>query len=273
MEEIVKQLLAFKGAAVACWVALFFLAERLRPAAETEPKGPARWRRLARNGGLFGANVVLSLAVVIPLSAAAAAAAPTWREGVAPWWDGWVGLALDLVLLDFLIYWWHRANHEIPFLWRFHEIHHLDEHLDTTSALRFHFGEVALSAAARACFILAFDIPLSSVLVFEAMVLFAAIFHHSNLKLPAGLERALAWVVITPSQHWVHHHKIRRDTDSTYGTTFSVWDRLFGTTSATVRWPTMPIGVEGLAERDLPRLMLKPFQRARRPAEPRAPAP
>jgi sterol desaturase/sphingolipid hydroxylase (fatty acid hydroxylase superfamily) len=263
MQEIVQQLLAFKGAVVAVWIALFFLAERLAPAAETEPKGRARLQRLARNASFFVLNMALSLAVVIPVSAWAAATAPEWRASLAPWWDGWHGLALDLLLLDFLIYWWHRANHEIPFLWRFHEVHHLDEHLDTTSAVRFHFGEVFLSAAARACFILAFDIPLASVLVFEAMVLLAAIFHHSNLKLPSGPERALSTVIITPSLHWVHHHKVRRDTDSTYGTAFSFWDRLFGTTSATRRWATMPIGVEGRREQPIAQLLLRPFRRGR----------
>ncbi|NIR61800.1 MAG: sterol desaturase family protein, partial [Gammaproteobacteria bacterium] len=74
---------------------------------------------------LFAMNTGLSMAVVLPLTAAAAAYAPAWRPAVVPWWDGWAGLALDLLLLDFLIYWWHRANHEVPFLWRFHEVHHL----------------------------------------------------------------------------------------------------------------------------------------------------
>ncbi len=208
-------------------------------------------------------NTGLSMAVVLPLTAAAAAYAPAWRPAVVPWWDGWAGLALDLLLLDFLIYWWHRANHVVPFLWRFHEVHHLDTHLDTTSAVRFHFGEVLLSASARALVILALDFPLASVLVFEAVVLLAAIFHHSNLRLPAGLERVLSRVVITPGLHWVHHHAVRADTDSTYGTALSLWDRLFGTTSATVRWPSMPIGVERARERTLPGLVVAPF-RARR---------
>jgi sterol desaturase/sphingolipid hydroxylase (fatty acid hydroxylase superfamily) len=74
--------------------------------------------------------------------------------------NGWAGFALDLVTLDLWIYWWHRANHELPFLWRFHEIHHLDEFLDTTSAVRFHFGEVLLSTCVRAPLIILLGIPL-----------------------------------------------------------------------------------------------------------------
>ncbi|MBP5858116.1 sterol desaturase family protein [Marivibrio halodurans] len=261
MQQIVQELLAFKGLVVAFWLALFFVGERLFPADPDAPRGSAGRARLIRNGGLFLVNMGLSLSVVIPVSVWAAQTAPDWRAAVAPWWSGWVGLVLDLLLLDFLIYWWHRANHEIPALWRFHEVHHLDAHLDSSSAVRFHFGEVLLSALVRACVILLLDIPLASVLVFEALVLLAAIFHHSNLRLPAGVETALGPVIITPAQHWVHHHKIRRDTDSTYGTVLSLWDRLFRTRSATKRRAGMPIGVEGREERGWIRLILTPFMR------------
>ncbi|HET6618368.1 MAG TPA: sterol desaturase family protein, partial [Dongiaceae bacterium] len=157
-------------------------------------------------------------------------------------------LPLDIVLLDFWIYWWHRANHEWRFLWRFHEVHHRDRHLDATTALRFHFGEVALSALARAAVILALAIPLTSVLVFETLVLMAAVFHHANWRIPPALEARLARLVITPSRHWVHHHNVRADTDSTYGTIFSFWDPLLGTTTPTQRAQLMPLGVEGRGE-------------------------
>ena len=99
----------------------------------------------------------------------------------------------------------------------------------------FPFGEVILSAVARAGVIAVFAIPLSSVLTFEALLLVATGFHHSDLRLPPGLERALSWIVVTPSIHWVHHHRIRSDTDSNYSTILSLWDRLFASRSATRR--------------------------------------
>ncbi len=160
----------------------------------------------------------------------------------------WAWLPLDILLLEFWIYWWHRANHEWPFLWRFHEVHHRDRHLDATTALRFHFGEVALSAGVRALVIMAFAIPLTSVVLFEILVIVATVFHHANWRIPPALERALARVIITPSRHWVHHHRVRADTDSTYGTIFSFWDRWFGTTTPTERRLLMPLGVEGKEE-------------------------
>lgn len=257
-----ESLLAWKGVAVLIWFAAFFLAERWRPAAQP-PAAPARvpggWHRVARNVGLWLVVTALSPLVVLPLTYWASGQALDWRPD---WWGGGPGLVLDVLLLDFLIYWWHRANHEVGFLWRFHEVHHLDRFLDTTSALRFHFGEVLLSALARAGVILLLGFPFASVLAFEALVILAAVFHHSNLRLPAGLERALARVVITPSIHWVHHHAVRADTDSNYGTIFSFWDPLFGSRSPTARDPKMTIGTQGRAEEAFLPLLLRPFRLA-----------
>ena len=134
---------------------------------------------------------------------------------------------------------------------------------DSTSAIRFHFGEVLLSAGARATVVLLLGFPFASIVLFESLLLCATIFHHSNLRLPAGVEQALSIAVITPGIHWVHHHTARVDTDSNYGTLFSFWDRLFRTRSPTRRTPTMMIGVEGESERALPTLLARPFCRTR----------
>lgn len=258
-----ETVLALKTAIVLGTLAVFALYERMRPA---DPRPlllrlghatRAAWRRLGRNVSLFGLNVLLSPLIVIPITAWAA----SHELGLRPaWWSGWTGLALDLLVLDLWIYWWHRANHEIPFLWRFHEVHHLDEMLDCSSALRFHFGEVLLSSGLRAAVIVAFGMPVANVVLFEALVLACAIFHHSDARLPPALERALAIVVVTPSIHWVHHHARRVDTDSNYGNCLSVWDRLFATRNRRARAPGMAIGVEGGREQSLVRLVLAPFR-------------
>lgn len=258
MTEALDSLLAYKSYAVLGWFGLLFAGERLFSAAA--PGGAWRWDRgrLARNGGLWLINVAGSLLIVLPATVWAA------RHGLwarPAWWRGWPGLAFDLVLLDLLIYWWHRANHELAFLWRFHEVHHLDRFLDTTSAVRFHFGEVLLSCAFRAVVIVVFAFPLGSVVVFETLVLLAALFHHSNLRLAPAFERALARAVITPSIHWVHHHALKRDTDSNYGTILSVWDPIFGSRNRTPRTPGMAIGVEARGELPFAGLVRRPFER------------
>jgi sterol desaturase/sphingolipid hydroxylase (fatty acid hydroxylase superfamily) len=260
----IEALLSLKAVLVGAALVFFLIYERLAPAADSPllirfgRATRAGWQRLARNVSLFGINLLISPLLVVPVTVWAG----TFSLGLRPaWWTGWPGLLLDLVLLDFWIYWWHRANHEVPLLWRFHQVHHFDELLDTTSALRFHFGEVLLSAVVRAGVIIIFDVPLASVLLFEALVLIGAIFHHSDARLPPRLEAALARVIITPSIHWVHHHKVRTDTDSNYGTIFSFWDPLFRSKSRTRRWSTMPIGVEGHRDRPLLRLITTPFWR------------
>jgi sterol desaturase/sphingolipid hydroxylase (fatty acid hydroxylase superfamily) len=259
----IEALLSLKALLVG-GVFLFFVAyERLQPATDSPlllrlgHASRAAWRRLASNLSLFGINLLLSPLVVLPIT--------VWADGFSlglrpAWWSGWQGLLLDLLLLDFWIYWWHRANHELPILWRFHQVHHFDELLDTTSAVRFHFGEVLLSALVRALVIILLDLPLASVLLFEALVLIAAIFHHSDARLPPRLEALLSRAIITPSIHWVHHHALRADTDSNYGTIFSFWDPLFRSRSPTRRWAAMPIGIEGARERPLLRLILTPFE-------------
>jgi len=258
MDPLVATLLGWKTALVGAWFLLLFIGERLAPAVPAPLRSDRA--RLLRNLAFWVVNSLLALAVIVPLTRLASDSAPLLGHWRPAWWSGIAGLALDLVLLDLLIYWWHRANHRLGLLWRFHDVHHRDAFLDTTSAVRFHAGEVLLSALARAAIIVPLALPLGSILAFESLVLVAALFHHSNLRLPSWLERPLSWVIVTPAIHWVHHHARRADTDSNYGTVLSIWDRLFGSRSATRRTADMPIGVEGESERNLLELAALPFR-------------
>ena len=258
------QLLVLKTTLLVAALVIFGLWERLRPATPSPlllrlgQRTVAAWRRLGRNLGLAGLNALLSPLLVLPVTIWADGFTTGLRPAI---WSGWLGLLLDLLVLDLWLYWWHRANHELPVLWRFHAVHHLDEMLDTTSALRFHVGEVALSAGARAGLIVLLDLPLTSVVLFEGLVLACTVFHHSDARLPGPLERALSRVIVTPSIHWVHHHALRADTDSNYSTVLSCWDRLFRSRGRGLRTAGMPIGVEGAPDRPLLPLLAAPFGR------------
>ena len=261
----IESLLSIKSALVLGVFAIFLLLERWRPA-ELHPlllrigHAPrAAWERIGKVAGLFSLNAIAGPLFVIPV---------TWwaggiELGLRPTWWGWM---LDIIILDLWIYAWHRANHIIPFLWRFHQVHHLDELLDTTSAFRFHVGEVLLSAIVRTVPIILLGIPLSTVILFEALLLTCAIFHHSDAKMPVFVETWLAKIIVTPGIHWIHHHARRDDTDSNYGLLFSFWDRLFGSKSLTRRFAGMPLGVERMADRSLWRLIIAPF--GRQPVDP-----
>ncbi len=241
-----------KGALVVLALALFLTLDRVLPTVRVT----GGWGRVLKNLSLAVANGFLGWLVVVPVTAFAAQHALDWRP---LWWSGAAGLAFDLLILDLWIYWWHRANHEVAFLWRFHAVHHLDQFLDASSALRFHFGEVFLSALVRAAVIFLLGAPLQTVVVFETMLAFATMFHHSNVRLPRRLEQLVSLAIVTPSIHWVHHHALKADTDSNYSTVLSIWDRLFGSRSATARTPDMAIGVEGANDTDAVQLLKRPF--------------
>ena len=235
---------------LAVFVALF-LVERIMPAARVTD----RITRIFKNIGLAGLNFLIGPIIVLPITIFASA----HTLGIRPsWWN----MGFDLLLLDLWIYAWHRLNHVVPFLWRFHEVHHLDENLDVSSALRFHFGEVALSSLVRAAVIWLIGAPVTTVAIFETVVVVAAMFHHSNIRIPAKIEGPLSKLVVTPSIHWVHHHAKREDTDSNYSTILSIWDIVFRSRSSNARNLLMKIGVEGGKDENILRLILRPFWRA-----------
>ena len=248
-----QNLIEYKGWIVAGVFVLLFAAEHIRPVV-TYSFHPVK--RIIKNLSFWPFNIGLSLAFILPVTYWASQHALLARHEIL---GGLTGLALDILILDLFIYWWHRAVHEMPFFWRFHEVHHLDEHLDTTSAIRFHFGEIFFATFVRALVIITFAVPFTSVVIFEVLVLAFTLFHHSNMALPSLLESMLSKIIITPSIHWVHHHAIRKDTDSNYGTIFSFWDILFKSKSKTNRSVSMKIGVEGRKDRGFLKLLLSPF--------------
>ena len=135
-------------------------------------------------------------------------------------------ILVSLVILDFTFYYWHLMNHLSPFLWRFHNSHHIDLDLDVSTATRFHFGELAFSSIFRSFQILFLGIDIPTLLIFETCITLFALFHHSNVRLPIRFEELLGRVFITPRLHGIHHSIVRSETDSNYGTVFSIWDRL-----------------------------------------------
>lgn len=241
------------------WFLAIFIFERLFMAVRLPSKleKTAGYYRVVRNISLSTINMVLSPLIIIPVTAYFSSYSIAWRP---LWMQGGGSVLLDIVILDLFLYGWHRLVHQLPILWRFHRVHHLDEFLDSTSALRFHCGEVVLAAIIRSLAVIALAIPVTSIILFEIIVMVAVIFHHSNLRIPTGVESALSKIIVTPSIHWVHHHAEREDTDSNYATIFSLWDWLFNTRSKTKRTPQLMIGVEGDSEKSLLRLFILPFR-------------
>lgn len=140
----------------------------------------------------------------------------------------WLHALLAILLLDVWTYWWHRANHEIQFLWRFHRMHHSDPWMDVTTARRFHPGEILFSSLLRLPLIFLLGIHLRELLLYGVLMGVVVDFHHANIALPEQLDRFLRTLIVTPAMHKVHHSHLQPETDSNYTSLLSVWDRLFG---------------------------------------------
>ncbi|HXV28091.1 MAG TPA: sterol desaturase family protein [bacterium] len=180
---------------------------------------------------------------------------PLWLEGIAVF-----------VLFDLWMYAWHRANHRIPFLWRFHRMHHSDLEMDTTTALRFHFVEIAFSSLLRLAVLAALGMNLAQFLIYEATLQPIILFHHSNVALPEKLDRIFRTVIVTPNMHRVHHSQDWRETNSNYSSVFSFWDRIVRTFRKRRDTRTLRYGLPYLQEPEwqtFPGLLKTPLARIR----------
>lgn len=177
----------------------------------------------------------------------------------------WVEFIFAVLVLDLAIYWQHRLFHKIPLFWRFHRVHHTDRGFDLTTGVRFHPVEIALSMLIKFGVIWLVGAHPAAVLVFEIVLNLGSLWTHTDLALPARLDRRLRWLVVTPSMHRIHHSTLRHETDSNYGFHLSIWDRLFASYTKDPERPgkTMPIGLDRYRSDDdqaLTALLLNPFK-------------
>lgn len=132
------------------------------------------------------------------------------------------------LLLDCAMYWWHRANHRVPVLWRFHRFHHSDEKLNSTSALRFHAVELLLSYVWRLALFPLFGIGVAGFALYSILFSAVVIFHHSCIRISARFDKMMRGTLVTPMMHRVHHSVKREEADSNYGSVLPWWDWMFG---------------------------------------------
>lgn len=141
----------------------------------------------------------------------------------------WLEILIAVAVLDIAVYAQHVVSHKVPFLWRFHKVHHADRDIDVTTGSRFHPIEILASMAYKLVCVIALGPAAIAVFIFEVLLNASAMFSHSNIKIPLGLDNLMRRIIVTPDMHRVHHSIIRRETDSNYGFFLSVWDRLFRT--------------------------------------------
>ena len=225
-------------------------------------------RRLFRNFIFSAPGFALARLTMIPIPLAVALSAARHGFGLLHWLPlpGWLAGILGFLIMDWAYYWWHYANHLVPVLWRFHNVHHTDLDLDVSTAARFHFGEIALSVPFRAAVVAFVGVPFLTLLIFELVFESATIFHHSNWRLPLGLERALNRVIVTPRMHGIHHSIVQRETNSNWGTIFCWWDKLHRSLRRDISQDEITIGVAGFREEGeltVGKLLVLPFREQR----------
>ena len=170
--------------------------------------------------------------------------------------------ALAVVLLDYTLYLWHILTHKVPFLWRFHRIHHADLDLTASTAIRFHFAEMAISVVFRAGQILIIGVSPKAFEIWQTLLFVSIFFHHSNVRLPKAFEEKLELFVVTPRLHGIHHSIEENERDSNWSSGLTAWDFLHQTFRRDIPQNEITIGVrefDSLEKVSLERILFEPF--------------
>ena len=131
-----------------------------------------------------------------------------------------------IIVFDLWMYIWHRITHYSKFVWRFHRMHHSDNEMDVTTALRFHPGEIIISTILRWGIFVILGMKVTDLIIYETIMLPIIFLQHSNFYMPFKIDKILRSIIITPWMHWVHHSQIYKESNTNFGTIFSWWDRL-----------------------------------------------
>jgi sterol desaturase/sphingolipid hydroxylase (fatty acid hydroxylase superfamily) len=231
-----------KVLAVVASLAVFITWEAVRP---FFAYGKGHWYRAGANALVGVTNTVLGRILFAWVYAQAFFALSSGRVGLLGLFDlpTWAGIALTILLLDLWSYWWHRFNHTIPFLWRFHRAHHTDTEMGATSAYRFHPVEIIFSSVLRLPLILLLGLKPQGLLLYESILTVSIAFHHANIGIGARADAALRSVIVSPVMHKLHHSVKPAEFSSNYSSILSVWDRIFDTWTTTEKPEDIRLGL------------------------------
>ena len=231
---------ALAGAVVGAAVIAILVTERRRPSRPITQPEP---QRTARNVALGLGCMAVVTAVEKPLIARLTATVERRRIGIAQRLPAPVRGVAAFLLLDWAMYGWHVATHRSPILWRLHLVHHSDRDMDASTALRFHFADMAVSLPFRLAQVAVAGAGPRAHKAWQSFFFLSVLFHHSRIKLPPHAERLLSRVLTTPGMHDVHHRADPASLDSNWSSGLSIWDNLHGTFRRAA--PDVPIGVPG----------------------------
>jgi len=172
-------------------------------------------------------------------------------------------IIVAVVLMDYTLYLWHVLTHQVPFLWRFHAVHHVDLDLDASTALRFHFGELAVSVPYRAAQVVLIGVDAEALSYWQTFFTLSILFNHSNVRLTHKTELALSWFLVTPRMHGIHHSNETAEANTNWSSGLACWDRIHRTFCLDIPQEQIHIGVKGIDTEDrvrLPEILTQPFR-------------
>jgi sterol desaturase/sphingolipid hydroxylase (fatty acid hydroxylase superfamily) len=225
------------------------VAERVRPLRKpTRPALP----RMVRNGAMGASCQAVIMVAETPLTRAIARTNLRKRRGVQHLLPGRAGKLAAFLVMDYGFYVWHVATHKVPFLWRFHRVHHVDPDLDASTAIRFHFLDMLVSLPWRLVQVRVSGASPATLAAWQAFFIGSILFHHSNWRLPGRWDQRLRRALTTPEMHGIHHSQVPSEMDSNWSSGISWWDYLHGTYRADIPQEAITIGVDDpAAEHDI----------------------
>ena len=249
-------------------VGLFIIFFILETKLQLRKRVQGRWKRIIINFIVSIPALILLRLLFIPAMLWLAFKNQQWQFGLNYLFSApqWVHLALSFLLLDYSNYIWHILLHKLPFMWRFHLVHHSDLDLDITTAFSFHFGEMIGSIFFRGAAVVLTGASPLLIIIYEIVFEAATQFHHSNTKLPFRLEKLLNYLIVTPRMHGIHHSMIKKEADSNYSVIFSFWDRIHKTARLNIEQNKIVTGVPHYAdekELTIGNLLKMPFTKIR----------
>jgi sterol desaturase/sphingolipid hydroxylase (fatty acid hydroxylase superfamily) len=224
------------------------LLERRRPARAYVEAVAVHTSRNLVIAGIAAATVqAVEAPVVMPLARTVARRRGGLTGAIRPLW---LRDVVAVLLLDYTLYLWHSLVHRVPWLWRFHLVHHVDLDLDASTGLRFHAGELAASVPWRAAQIVAIGVSPRALTAWQSLTIASVLFHHSNARLSAQAEGLLSWIIATPRMHAIHHSIDPDQLQTNFSSGLALWDRLHGTFRLDSEPQDVVVGVLGHRDPD-----------------------
>lgn len=166
-------------------------------------------------GAIIAGSVLLGHLVVPEAFRSWLAAQPVWLQVLA-----------GTVIADLFFYFGHRLQHEVPWLWDFHSVHHSSEQLDWLAAFRIHPIDQMIEKGSSLVPVFALGFSPAAIFTIAVIYQWQSILIHANVRLPVGW---LKWLVATPLFHHWHHARDAAGHNKNFAAQLPLWDLVFGT--------------------------------------------